>query len=475
MNNNYMKIHPLWVVLEIYKLIRNILALYIFCAFVLKKIIFINTYVYLIIIIIIFFYSLSSIILSWVHFKFKLDYSSIDIITGKIIKNKRHIPLDSVIGYSEKSSLWERIFKLSSIEIKIKTTNNDKRLVIPIISKENANQIKKYLDSVKLKDSKDMAFNYYNLTRYTMKKDQLIKGGLSSVSLVLFILFLYSLYEKVNDYITFDVNNIFNTLEKSNYYIFIILILLIVLSNIYSVTKTFIKYGEFELFLNSKDIHTTWGTFSKNNNTISKNHISAFILKASYLQQAFKINQLSVINMDSSKEKNSVNIIMPYSNIEQSIKILSDITNKKISFNNMHKIPFSGLISKILRTFFAWFTLTVFMYIFNETWYIFAFLILIIFSNQLLKSLFSKIKYDDQEIIKQQQGFTKEIFITNFHNISEIQLKESFVQKFLGVSTLKIFCQATPLYKISIYDISNKDAYNIINIFKKSCENYKNL
>ncbi|MCG9851001.1 PH domain-containing protein, partial [Staphylococcus argenteus] len=81
------------------------------------------------------------------------------------------------------------------------------------------------------------------------------------------------------------------------------MILLIVLSNIYSVTKTFIKYGEFELFLNSKDIHTTWGTFSKNNNTISKNHISAFILKASYLQQAFKINQLSVINMDSSKEK----------------------------------------------------------------------------------------------------------------------------------------------------------------------------
>ncbi|MCG9843996.1 hypothetical protein LHK36_13680, partial [Staphylococcus argenteus] len=70
----------------------------------------------------------------------------------------------------------------------------------------------------------------------------------------------------------------------------------------------------------------------KNNNTISKNHISAFILKASYLQQAFKINQLSVINMDSSKEKNSVNIIMPYSNIEQSIKILSDITNKKNLF-----------------------------------------------------------------------------------------------------------------------------------------------
>ena len=461
----YMRIHPVWLLNEFYKLTRNILALYLFIKFAIPNN-FINKEYCIFFIFFIIVYSSVSILLYWKNFKFKSGIN-LEIVEGTFVKKKRHIPINNILGYSEKSNLLEKIFKLSSLDIKIQTTDNEKVLTIPIISKENSEILKRNIDLNGMTNNDDES-SAYEKPYLTIKRNELIKGGISSTSLIIFILFLYSIYEKVSSHIKVNWTDMLkiNDIEKNPLILVIILVVLIILSFTYSIVKVWVKYRNFKLFVNKNYVHTIWGFFTMSTNTISKKHISAIIVKSNLIQQLCRIERIIVISMDSDNQSNGTNILIPFLKSNNGILHVNHILDEGISTKKMKKVPFKGVIPRIIRASFALIFLVFLAYVFKEVWYIYILLFIFLFFAQALTPFFSEFKCSDEKIVYIKRGVSKELFYISLCNINEIKITESFIQRFLGLTSLELICKSNPLYKKKIKDIKKEDTLNIVRKFK---------
>lgn len=334
---SFMRIHPLWLIIELIKVLRNVITMYIFLYFIGKYVEFIEVFkIY--VVIIIFIYSVVSIMFYWRNFKFRIEKNNLEIYKGKFFSTASYIPLDSVTGYSEHYNFLERLFNLSSLTIKLQTTDEEKDLKVPVINKEKSQLLKSSIDQFSMKEITDKT-EHEQVPFFTLSKSQLVKGSISSASIIVFLIFLYSLYEKINEYKNIDtwINIIKEKGQESFLYMMIIILTLIILSLVYGFIKTSVKYGNFELYLTEDKICTTWGVFSKINNNITKRYISAIIIKASLLQQLFKIENIEVINMDSDKENIKSNTLTPFIETNNTIKYIKDILGYEIINKNLDR------------------------------------------------------------------------------------------------------------------------------------------
>ncbi|MCA2503999.1 PH domain-containing protein [Staphylococcus xylosus] len=463
MEKQHNKIHKSWLLFSLIKGIRDVAFIYILFSFV-QNFFFVSEMVKILVISAIFLCIIIYKFIYWKNYSFEFDSNQLIIKQGGIWKQVNHIPKKNIIGYNEKQNIFEQIFKLSSIKLNLDSSNSEKSVEIPTLSLKQSTYIKNNISnfSKPLKNVKN--------DRYSISKNLLIRKSIASVSIIFFILFLYSFYSKISEY--FNIEWIVYELQSfftNNLLTYLLgILILIILSLIYGFIKTFIKYKNFSMQNFSDTIHTKWGIFTTYNNSIKKVNISSILLQSSFFDRVFALTKIKVISTEAKEEKKvETDLVMPICEKKNTLKILKDIFNVNISNIKFYDIPKLSIFPKIIRTSYLWGTLLILSFLFFENfWWVYCIFACYILLSQILQVFFTKLHFSKKYLILNKNGLSSTNVITTFNDIEELIITESFIQKLCGVKSIQFINLSLPPKKYIIHDVSKNHANSIYNMYQ---------
>lgn len=242
-NDNFIRIHPIWLLIEIFKIGRNCIVIYFFLLF-LNNWINISSIVTYTLVTIVFTYSIISMFLYWKNFRVFVLENKIIIQKGTFIKTLTHLNHDKITGIDERNNILEKIINLNSLVIKVNSIDNDESITIPKISQKNISKIKNSFNITSDENSQKPDDIYFKTDSL-----DLFKNSLSSFNIIIFFFFLYSIYSTVSDYINVNwILVIIKNLSLNNSFsIIITTVILLLLTYVYTLIKISIRYKNFTL------------------------------------------------------------------------------------------------------------------------------------------------------------------------------------------------------------------------------------
>lgn len=397
--------------------------------------------------------------LYWYNFSLKFNSNVLTIREGGMFVRERRIQFNDIEGYNEKANVLEKIFGLSSLILKVEKNTNEKNIILPYIKNDYINIIKSNITV-----EKDKLVNNQNKYYYKVSFKQILKGSMTSLNILVFFTFFYTIYENVNSIFNFDNEiNIVKKLYLTNLTsIFIGTTLVLLLIILFGIFKNFIQFGDFKLTDNKNFIYTNWGIFLHYDNAIDKRQISAIHIQSTFWQRFFKIHKISVINLNSKNENLETNILIPFIEKNKINEILNTLFKVKLDNFIYYKLTKFSVFTKLIRTSWSWLiVLPVCLYFFRDYWLIFIFLILLVLFSQIFQVFFNKYYYTNKLLIYQHSGISTSEYIINFDNIEDVVITQNFIQKLFKVCSTSIVIKDSPPKKIKMHDIYEKHAYNI--------------
>ncbi|WP_186364938.1 PH domain-containing protein [Staphylococcus hominis] len=462
MRKQHNKIHKSWLLLSFIKGIRDVAFIYVLFSFIqnflviseLFKVSFIF-FVLLCIMIYKFIY--------WKNYSFEFDNYQLTIKQGVLWKQTNHIPKKNIVGYNEKKNFLERMLNLSSIIINIDSSNSDKSVKIPTINLEQSQYIKYNISHFV------QPLSYSQKETYFVSNSLLFRKSIASVSIIFFILFLYSFYSKISEY--FNVKWIVSDLKEfftTNILTYLLgFTLLIISSIVYGFIKTYIKYKNFTMENSSNTIYTKWGLLTKYDNSIKKSNISAILIQSTFFERLLSLSKVKVISTDKKEEKKvETDVVIPIYIKKYVSKVIREIFNINISNLKFYDLPKKAIVPKIARTSYLWISILILSFlIFENLWWVYLIFALYIFISQILQVFFTKLHFSENYLILDNNGLSSTKIVTTFYNIEELIITQSFIQKLCGVKSIQFINLSLPPKKYTIHDIKASHADSIYNIY----------
>lgn len=462
-NERVIRIHKVWLLTEIIKIIRNCVIVYFFLLF-LKQWIPINNITVYILILIIAVYSIVSLFLYWRNFEIFLLESKIKIKKGSFIKNIVHLNHDKIAGIDQQNNILEKLFCLNSIIIKVNSTDKDESITIPTLKEKDSKSIKESLNLSVSKNEEFIGDVYFK----TDTKD-IFKNALSSFNLIIFCIFLYSIYSTISDYINIDwLIIIIKSYSLNNIYSIIISIIIIFIATyIYTLVKSLLKYKNFTLINNSKNLVINYGTISRVKRTILKDSISAIIIKSSAIQNLLKFEEVKVISMNPQKDNTEEEIILPISKKENGVKHIHNILNLDVKKDTYEKMKKSIFILKCYRKTRIFFLFIPILIILNNNYLniLIGFLYLYSLIYQFCYVAFTYYSLSGNTFNFKKKSLNIEQIIIPYKDMEEIIIKQSLIQRIFKVGTIVIINKAVPPKIFKFSDIPIRSILKIQNIF----------
>lgn len=450
-NSNY------YIILKLLKLLRDIILMY-FTLPVTFNVFNINEYTFMLktIICIYAFIYIFIIYFKWSKTNVLISKNDLYIEHGIFIKKKINMNTSNINGINVTTSFIESILNLTTVNIDL-GTNNFKIEYVPKYIAEKMNQ---------MINNKNTDLSTYE-EKYTLNKYEYIVGSLSLIKLLIFGTFLYSMYEKVNEYIFIDLEKIENII-KSNIYISIIIYILLGL--IYSILKSFYKYGGYNVKVNNKCIEVNSGKINSQGYVIKIDNINAITIHYSILKKITKLIKIKTISLKDEKEDEAtkLDILFPFIVEEQGYIFIRLYFPQFYIKGEYKKLPISALISKCIRSFIiSIIIIFISSYFFkNQLIYTKIFCIIFILLN-VLGAIFNGYLIDENKLSFKKIGVFNKIYITNLKNVQEISITQNFIQKMFFISTISIVNKSNPAYKLKFYDIPYRQSKFIIKKFEE--------
>lgn len=419
------------------------------------------------ILLVIFTCSFISTITYWINFNGLFNEEYLIIYEGKLMKKVKYIPIVNIIGFHEKYNWIEKKLKLSSIFIKINTSDEDESVNFPYISNEGSLKIKNNL-KINTTNKKTIKSCSESEAYYTTSKKMLLKAALSTFHIVLFIIFSLSMYSYLNDYISLSsfLNDLSRWFFKGAFNITLGSLILFIFSYFYGYIRMYLKYKNFYLINRDTKLIIKSGVLSTNEFSILKSSISGIIIEANFLQKIIGLEKIKIISTNPKKNKTEEDVIIPFSERNEYQIHLFNIFNFQISEFNFNRIPKVALIVKFLRVFIP----CVFLFILGFYYiplflFIFIFFIALVYLSQLIQTVFSKYSYTNEMLIIEKSGLVYSEYITTYKNIEELLLTQSLIQRAFNLASITIINKSVPPKKIRLRDIPFEKAIVIKNKF----------
>ncbi|WP_382359287.1 PH domain-containing protein [Lentibacillus kimchii] len=461
--------HPLWMLFSFISSIKELILIVVFFI-VIIGINFDSIYAKLGIAVMIFYlvYKPISIILDWRHFEYFFTDNEICINEGRFIKKKRFIPLDYIQGINRKTTVFYRVFGLTTLLINAGSSINDSSIKLKAISNEEATRIQAFLDqfdSLKNKSEQNEQIpadptskHSFKENHYKITSKEMFIASIISLRFIIFIAVIYSVYAEIANYISVDnyINAVISFFQQSWPLTLLGIVALLALSLVYGISKTYLQYRNFTVSSDLNRIFIQKGLFNTTEFSIPKEKVQAINLHATFIQRAFRfvrVKMVSVSDMDEEEMKTS-NTLFPFIKKDRATLLISEILPEFTVELEMISIPRKAIFMKLVRSSYLWIAgPAVIISFWPELWYIALSLFVIVITSQLISSFQSKYKLNPPFIQFQRGGFLTRLFVTKRTKIEELKITESLLQQKLGLASVQISTRASPIKLAKISDI----------------------
>lgn len=469
-NKNFNRLPLVFLLLKLYKILKESFFVYIFFLSIFNLLNFTYIKSYVIVLFILVFRILNAFFY-WISFRYKISHLGIEIKKGIINTSSNYISIEKIKEVNEHKTLLYRLINGSMIYIYTDEQGKDGKVKLDYVSSVEAQRIKKVLNKDEnLEWSDEKSYTYIS-----SRKDMLI-SSISPISILMFTLFLQSILENLDKYLHLKLPlQSYNEILKNNIILISIFILLyFIISCLYIYIRTYMRFGEYKLSHNQKEIFIEKGFVNKSNLILSKDRIQALVIKWSLIHKIFGIMKIEVITSnDENDDENNLksNLLVPFIHKRHISSLLSELLpdfDINIKLCKLHKIT---LINKILvpTAFLTLIYLVIdkFLKSFELIYIVFALLVIL---GKFLEGLFSKYYFNSRCIYYKKSNLITTLTIIPTYRIEEYRLNQNYIQRQLGLFSYEFIIREGPFKRLKILNIPLKNNHShiqkMLKIFK---------
>lgn len=472
--------HPLLILFDLWKLIRNsgFIALFLF---VIKA----GSDSYFIIygrliFLLVFGISLISIVLKWFTHKYVLDDVSFHLYKGVFNKTEQTVPFAKIQNVHRHTSLFHRLFKVTSIHFETGMAGDDAAVKFEVISPAEADRMEAKIAGAD-RDGRAEHLNGGDLEQaacqtalprqisnrsihFEPTRKDIIKASFTSLSFLVLIPILGSLYSKIDDifHVEKQAEGLFKSILSSWWMITIIIIVLAVASTAFGIVRTFLKYGKYQISSDQDRIYISKGVLDETAFSISKERVQAVIISQSLMKRWLGLAEVKLISAGSAgNEELGVNSLYPYLPVRRAYEMVSEILPGYEVSQNMLRLPAKSLWMRMLRPSWIWILATAALFYFKPTvwkmeqawWMLSIALLILVVMSRLLDFFNTRYLLKDHFIQFKTGSLATALFVSKREKVIEVHITRSLFQKWMGLASIETINRAKPVHHASVTDV----------------------
>nr|WP_285862901.1 PH domain-containing protein [Brevibacillus sp. MER 51] len=412
------------------------------------------------------------LLLKWVSYKYRLDDTAFHLYEGIFTKTKQTIPFTKIQNVNRHTTLLHRIFHVTSIRFETGMVGDDSSVEFAVISLNEADRLEAYTkQAVRLETpSVEIGTPYATPERiihFTPTKKEIIKASFTSFSFLGMITLLVWAYFKLTEYIDVEeqVVGIYSLITSSWTWVTLTAVGLLVLSIVFGMITTYIRYGKYEISSDHERIYIAKGVIEETAFSIAKERVQAIKIKQSLLKRMLGLAEvkLTVVggDSDSDKDKQDVSSLYPFLPVKRAYEMISEILPAYEVTEKMTSLPKKSLWVRLVRSSWTWIIGTGALSYFKlniwgweQAWWVISIaLTLLILAFEVIEFYNTRYTLNDHFIQFQTGSLTTTLFVSKREKIIEVSVKRGLLQKQLGLASIKTVNRAKPVSHKGVTDV----------------------
>ena len=431
--------------------------------------------------------TLVSIILKWFTHKYKMDDTSFHIYKGLFKKSEKTIPFAKIQNVNRRTSLFHRIFKVTSIRFETGIKGMDNAVEFKVISRIEADRIEKLImnpdtnTSIIIENDQEVEKSFAEATpiklatartvHFTPTKRDVLKASFTSFSFLLLIPIIISLYIKIDGVFKIEekADGLLTSFLNSWWLIGVVVAIIFIASITFGIIRAFFKYGKYEISSDDKQIFILKGVIDESAFTITKNRVQAIVITQSMLKKLLGLAEVKLISTGNFGEEDSeTNSLYPFLPVKRAYEIIHEILPLYEVTQTMKPLPKKSFWVRLLKPSWLWIITTVALFYFKpaffnttQAWWILSVtLLLLIGASRILDYFNSRYSINDRFIQFKTGSLETSVFVSKRDKIIEVNISRGKLQQFLGLASIGTVNHAKPVHHAGIDDIPVEIADN---------------
>ena len=391
----------------------------------------------------------------WYNIKLTLTENNIEYNLGIFFAKLIKIPLNNLTTIKLEQNLIQKIFNIYNLKINTGNINKKNSKINMLLKKDQAFYIEKLIKDNRIKSScLNEDINkikvFHNEPIFKIKAEELILLAITDNNITFGIGVVIATREflkKLKKYLDLHIVNAiehpiidFKIIYKT-YGIYIILgllILFLIISTIISVIQKFIKFYNFRIYKDEKNITIKYGLISKKNYTLPIEKIVAIKLNQNFIRQVLKLYKFRICIIGYGQEKNEEAILYPIVSHSNANKIIDKLLPEfNCDFETIAP-PKRALSKFMLLPIIASLLVYFILIILNNQFRIIIFLLPILILSRYLNFKNIVIGFNKNVFLGINRGFYKNALILKSNKIQLIETKSTYFQRRKQLCTYKI-------------------------------------
>lgn len=415
-----------------------------------------------------------SIILKWFTHKYRLDDVSFHIYQGLFNKFERTIPFSKVQNVQRKTSLFHRVFGVTSVTFETGMTGADAAIKFEVISRKEAEEMEAWItsppahdltdDNLDLTEEESIKQEPTRTTHFTPTKKDILKAAFTSLSFIALIPILLSVYFKISEVFKIEdqAEGFFASLMSTWWIIALIVTLLIVASVGFGIVRSFLKYGKYEISSDDQRIYITKGVIDESAFTISKNRVQAIEINQTLMKRLLGLAEIKIISAGSiGVESLETNSLYPFLPVKKAYRMISEILPSYEVTQTMDRLPKKSFWIRMVKPSWFWMIVTVALFYFKpaileieQAWWIVSIALLVIIAILRLLDYYNTSYVLNGKFIQFKTGsLTTSVFVSKRDKVVEVNVSRSKFQQLLGLASIGTINHAKPFHHAGVHDI----------------------
>lgn len=483
-----MRYHPLTILFRIYNLVKNsvFIALLLFVvnggsdSWLFEY----GRYAFLAIIL----WRVIYIILAWFFEKYHWENQTFHMRKGIFVKKSSTIPFSRVQNVTKKTTIFHKLFGLTSLSLETAMDGEDDSIYFEVVSKQHADFLVDLVqEETKEKettqeeavhqseiDPMQGAVDYEEqyqkperVVHFTANKKDLIKASFTSLSFLAIIPITFAAYDYLESFLPAqdEMEGVFQAVVGSVWLIVIIATLALIIAVGFGVSRTFIRYGNYQLSSDNRRIYIDKGVLDESYFAIEKRKVQGLEITQSLMKRIFGLAEVKIISSASSpaggNEKADINSLYPFLPVKEAYRLIEEILPGYRCDAELEKLPLLSLWVKLLTPSWLWIVSTIALIYFKpeffqiqQIWWI---LIIVLFCLVVLQRVldYTHTKYavSDDQVQWWSGGLTTKMFMTKRKNVIGLTYSQTKLQRYFRVASITTVNRSTPVRMEKINDI----------------------
>ncbi|QDP39920.1 PH domain-containing protein [Radiobacillus deserti] len=464
--------HPLLILFQIVKLIRSSIVFIVYL-FVLKAgsdadYVFYGRIVFLAIFILTFL----SIIFRWFVQTYQVDERAFHLNKGLFVKSKQTVPFTKIQNINRHTSFFHRLFQVTSIHFETGMNNEESSVDFPVITQAEADrleaQVKQFDTNVDQEGEEQVLENQepslHKTIHFTPTKKDTFKAAFSSLSFLVFVPLLISVYTNIDDIFDLDkqAEGLFYIIIHSWWITTIVVFIIIVSSLAYGIIRTYIKYGKYEISSDSDRIYIKKGILDETAFSISKEKVQAVEVSQSFMKRILGLAEVKLTSTSNSiNDKLEVNTLYPFLPIHRAYGIISDILPSYNIVEEMERLPKQSLWIRLMRPSWFWIIVVIVLFFWKPAflgldgfWWMGSILLfVVIYLSRVLDYFHTRYVLRGPFIQMKTGSFSTTLFMTKRDKVIGVTVSRGPVQRKLRLASILTKNRANPIRYSGLDDV----------------------